>query len=44
MAVTAAAGHEVLHPGSILSVAVDNTNPVAFGLDKKVDVFFDNNR
>lgn len=29
-------------PGSILSVAVDNTNPVAFGLEKKVDVFFDN--
>jgi hypothetical protein len=29
-------------PGSVLSVAVDNTNPVAFGLDKKVDVFFDN--
>ena len=30
-------------PGSILSVAVDNTNPVAFGLEKKVDVFFDEN-
>ena len=30
-------------PGSILSIAVDNTNPVAFGLDKKGDVFFDNN-
>ena len=29
-------------PGSIVSVAVDNTNPVAFGYDKKVDVFFDN--
>jgi hypothetical protein len=29
-------------PGSILSVAVDNTNPLAFGMDKKVDVFFDN--
>jgi len=29
-------------PGSILSVAVDNTNPLAFGLEKKVDVFFDN--
>jgi len=29
-------------PGSIMSVAVDNTNPVAFGLDKKVDVFYDN--
>ena len=29
-------------PGSVLSVAVDNTNPVAFGFQKKVDVFFDN--
>jgi len=28
-------------PGSILSLAVDNTNPLAFGLEKKVDVFFD---
>ncbi|MEO8678370.1 MAG: peptidase, partial [Vicinamibacterales bacterium] len=28
-------------PGSILSVAVDNTNPLAFGLEKKVDMFFD---
>ena len=29
-------------PGSILRVAVDNTNPLAYGLDKQVDVFFDN--
>lgn len=29
-------------PGSILSVAVDNTNPVAFGLERKLDVFFNN--
>jgi hypothetical protein len=29
-------------PGSIMSVAVDNTNPVAFGFEKKVDVFYDN--
>jgi len=29
-------------PGSILSIAVDNTNPLAFGLEKKVDVFFEN--
>jgi hypothetical protein len=29
-------------PGSILRVAVDNTNPVAFGLPKQVDVMFDN--
>jgi hypothetical protein len=28
-------------PGSILQVAVDNTNPLAFGLEKRVDVFFD---
>ena len=28
-------------PGSIMEVAVDNTNPLAFGLEKKVDVFFD---
>jgi hypothetical protein len=29
-------------PGSILSIAVDNTSPLAYGLDKTVDVFFDN--
>jgi hypothetical protein len=29
-------------PGSILQVAVDNTNPLAFGFEKKVDVFFEN--
>jgi hypothetical protein len=29
-------------PGSILRVAVDNTAPVAHGLDAHVDVFFDN--
>jgi hypothetical protein len=29
-------------PGSILRVAVDNTNPLAYGMDKEVDVFFDN--
>jgi hypothetical protein len=29
-------------PGSILRVAVDNTNPVAYGFEKQVDVFFDN--
>jgi zinc carboxypeptidase len=28
-------------PGSILQVAVDNTNPLAYGLPDKVDVFFD---
>ena len=29
-------------PDRSCSVAVDNTNPLAYGLDKKVDVFFDN--
>jgi hypothetical protein len=28
-------------PGSILQISVDNTNPLAYGLPKKVDVFFD---
>lgn len=36
------AGEEYYVPGSILQVAVDNTDPVAAGLDKKLDVFFDN--
>jgi Zinc carboxypeptidase len=29
-------------PGSILQVAVDSTNPLAFGVGDRVDVFFDN--
>ena len=29
-------------PGSILRVAVDNTQPLAFGLDRQIDVLFDN--
>ncbi len=29
-------------PGSILRLAVDNTDPIAQGFDKHVDVFFDN--
>jgi hypothetical protein len=29
-------------PGAILRVAVDNTNPLAFGLEDHVDVMFDN--
>ena len=29
-------------PGSLLRVTVDNTTPVAYGLDTEVDVFFDN--
>lgn len=28
-------------PGSLLTVKVDNTNPLAYGLGKNVDVFFD---
>ena len=28
-------------PGSILEVRVDNTQPLAFGMDERVDVFFD---
>ncbi len=29
-------------PGSLLTVQVDNTQPVAYGFPKQVDVFFDN--
>jgi hypothetical protein len=29
-------------PGSLLTVSVDNTNPLAYGMPDKVDVFFDN--
>jgi hypothetical protein len=29
-------------PGSILKVRVDNTNPLAYGVSDKLDVFFDN--
>ena len=29
-------------PGSILQVSVDNTNPLAYGMGEKLDVFFDN--
>jgi hypothetical protein len=29
-------------PGSLLKMNVDNTNPLAFGMTKQVDVFFDN--
>jgi hypothetical protein len=35
-------GEEYYIPGSILRVAVDNTQPVAAGMDKQLDVFFDN--
>jgi hypothetical protein len=30
-------------PGSLLRVKVDNTNPLAFGMPREVDVFYDNN-
>ncbi|MGE0101915.1 MAG: M14 metallopeptidase family protein [Blastocatellales bacterium] len=29
-------------PGSVLEVAVDNTNPLAFGMESRADVMFDN--
>jgi hypothetical protein len=29
-------------PGSVLQISVDNTDPIAWGLPDKVDVFFDN--
>jgi hypothetical protein len=29
-------------PGSLLQVSVDNTNPLAYGMPEKIDVFFDN--
>src|SRR6185436_12246239 len=29
-------------PGSVLRVRVDNTNPLAYGVSEKLDVFFDN--
>jgi hypothetical protein len=30
-------------PGAVLRVAVDDGNPLAHGLDKELDIFFDNN-
>jgi hypothetical protein len=30
-------------PGSVLGVAVDNTNPIAWGEGSRADIFFDNN-
>lgn len=29
-------------PGSVLQVSVDNSNPLAYGMPEKLDVFFDN--
>ena len=35
--------HEKFYvPGSVLRASVDNTNPVAYGMPDKVDVFFEN--
>ncbi|WP_031499751.1 M14 family metallopeptidase [Bryobacter aggregatus] len=28
-------------PGSVLEVAIDNTNPLAYGMEKKADIFFE---
>ena len=30
-------------PGSVLSVAVDPTHPIAWGMNQRADIFFDNN-
>jgi hypothetical protein len=30
-------------PGSVLSVAVDTSNPIAWGMREKTDIFYDNN-
>ena len=30
-------------PGSVLSVKVDTSNPVAWGMNERTDIFFDNN-
>jgi hypothetical protein len=30
-------------PGSLLKMNIDNTNPLAYGMPKQVDVFYDNN-
>jgi hypothetical protein len=30
-------------PGSVLSVSVDNTDPIAWGMPPRVDIYFDNN-
>lgn len=35
-------GEEYYIPGSVLRIAVDNTQPVAAGVEKSIDVFFDN--
>jgi hypothetical protein len=39
---TALPGTKFYVPGSVLQAAVDNTNPLAFGMGDKVDFFFEN--
>jgi hypothetical protein len=39
---TALPGTKFYVPGSVLQAAVDNTNPLAFGMSDKVDFFFEN--
>jgi hypothetical protein len=39
---TALPGTKFYVPGSVLQAAVDNTNPLAFGMNDKVDFFFEN--
>jgi hypothetical protein len=40
---TALPGTKFYVPGSVLQAAVDNTNPLAFGMSNRVDFFFENN-
>jgi hypothetical protein len=40
---TALPGTKFYVPGSVLEAAVDNTNPLAFGMSNRVDFFFENN-
>jgi hypothetical protein len=35
-------GEKFYIPGSLLRTNIDNTNPLAFGMEKQVDVFYDN--
>jgi hypothetical protein len=35
-------GEKFYIPGSLLKANLDNTNPIAYGMEKQVDVFYDN--
>ena len=35
-------GEKFYIPGSIMEMSVDNDDPAAWGMNKKVDVYFDN--